>query len=257
MRIVSLTTDFGIHDYYAGELKALLYNHIPNVKLVDISHSIEPFDIVQAAFFLSNTYQRFPEATIHVVAVQSYYDVAFKLIFFKRDGHYFIGPDNGIFSLIWPDLDASSIFEVPHLDQPNLSINNLLSHTVAMIHHDMPYDEIGTPVKDYTRKIYLQPVITKDQIRASIIHIDRFDNVIVNLTKETFEKVKAGRQFRLFFKRNDPIHHIQKYYSDVPIGDVVALFNSSGYLEIAVNMGRASTLYNLNKNEAIQIYFDE
>lgn len=255
MQIVSLTTDFGLTDYYVGELKACILSQVLDVKLVDICHQLEPYDIVQGALYVKNTYSRFPKGSIHIAAVQNYYAKVNEMVVFERDGHYFIGPNNGIFSLIWPDLDGSSIYRISVEDMDLYGLPQILAHAVAFLAHRLPLADIGPVIERLDRKMSIQPVVTSDQIRATIIHIDRFDNAIVNLERESFERLRAGRQFVLYFKHDDPIHHFSKHYAEVPVGEALAMWNTSGYLQVSVNMGKASTLYNLKKNETIQIYF--
>lgn len=255
MQIVSLTTDFGLKDYYVGELKGMLYSQMSDVNIADISHDIQAYDIIQASFYLGNTYKHFPKGTIHVMAVQSYYSKVNETIVFERDGFYFIGPNNGIFSLIWDDLSENEVFVVNTEEMEVKSLSETIAHAAAYIAHKLPLADIGTQVAHVERKMLIQPVITRAQIRATIIHIDRFNNAIVNLKRDQFEELRAGRQFQLYFKHDDPIYHFSKHYGEVPVGEALAMWNTADYLEIAVNMGKASTLYNLNKNETIQIYF--
>lgn len=255
MQIVSLTTDFGLKDYYVGELKGMLYSQMSNVNIVDISHDIQAYDIIQASFYLSNTYKHLPKGSIHILGVQSYYYKINETIVFERDGHFFIGPNNGVFSLIWDDLSEQEVYVVSIDDMEVQSLSETFAHAAAYIAHKLPLSDIGPKVGNVERKMMIQPVITRSQIRATIIHIDRFNNAIVNLKKSQFDQLREGRQFQLYFKHDDPIYHFSKHYAEVPVGDALAMWNTAGYLEIAVNMGKASTLYNLNKNETIQIYF--
>lgn len=254
-QIVSLTTDLGVSDYYVATLKGMLYSHIRGVTIADISHHIEPYDIVQAALFLRSTYLSYPRGTIHIAAVRCHHGPSSDIIVFERDGYHFIGPNNGLFSLLWDDFNTSSItvVDITKVRQPSLP--SILSHAAACIAHGLPGEEIGPPVTDIEQRMTIQPVVTAQQIRATIIHIDQFDNAIVNITKEAFEQLRNGRRYKIYFKHDDPIYHIHQHYGEVEVGEPVAIWNEAGYLEIAVHMGKASTLYNLKKNETIQIYF--
>lgn len=256
-QIVSLTTDLGLKDYYVAALKGAIHSRIDPVQIVDISHTIEPYDIVQASLFLGSTFACFPSGTIHIAGVRNYYSRHNEIIALERDGHYFIGPNNGLFSLIWTDLSSSQVYRIATDELASDNLTDVLAHAAAYLSHGLPLEEIGPPILELEQKMTIQPVVTADQVRATIIHIDQFDNAIVNLRREAFEKLRAGRRVKLYFKHDDPIYHFSKQYSDVPVGDPLALWNSAGYLEIAVNMGKASSLYNLNKNETIQIYFVE
>ena len=132
MQIVSLTTDYGYTDYYAAALKASLLSQCNSLNIVDISHNIDTYDIIQGAFFLANTYQEFPEGCIHIVAINNFSDERLKLIVFERNKHYFIGPDNGIFSLIFSDLRNEEIFELDAAAS-NYNIQHMFGSAVKAI----------------------------------------------------------------------------------------------------------------------------
>lgn len=255
MQIVSLTTDFGHKDHYVAELKAALLANKSDFVIIDVSHSVEPYDIVQAAYLLKNSITSFPEDSIHLVGVHLHYKRKSEMICFQKHGRYFIGPNNGVFTLIYDDLNEEDIFVIADNPEKLSSTSAVLAHAAAYIGHGLPLNEIGPQLEILNRKISIQPVVTGNQIRATIIHIDHYENVIVNLRREQFEKIRDGRRFSLYYKQNDPITFLSKDYGDVAVGDVLAFFNPGGYLEIAVNTEKASSLLNLNKNETIQINF--
>lgn len=255
MQIVSLITDFGSKDYFVADLKARILSQNSNCNIVDISHEIEPYDIVQAAFFIKNIFPSFPLHTIHIIAVNNTYRKNSEYICFEKDNQFFIGPNNGVYSLVFEDLNFENVFVI---NPPSSELNHyyhLYAHAVAYLSHKLPINEIGPKVTVINQRLELKPVVTSQQIRATIIHIDQFENVIINLKKEQFEKIRAGRNFELYYKQNDPINYLSRNYSDVAIGDPLAFFNTYGYLEIAINMGKASTMFSLNRNETIQINF--
>ena len=255
MQIVTLTTDFGLKDHYVGVLKGTILSKKPDLNIVDITHEVETHDIVQAAFHITNAYETFPKGTIHLVAVYSYYQANFQFVIFEKNGHYFVGPNNGVFSLIFDDLETTEIHTIDYDNQLDYKIQQIMSHGVACLAHGLGMDEIGPKLEEVVRKIGIQPVVTKDQIRATVIHIDHFDNVVINLKKSLFDKKREGRNFSLFYRQNDPITVISEGYHDSHIGDVLCFFNAADYMEIAINMGRASELLGLKKNETVQINF--
>lgn len=256
MTIVSLTTDFGTKDHYAAILKASILSKCREVSFIDISHSIDSHDIVEGAFYLSNSYKNFPEGSIHIAAVYNYYQPKYKIIIFKKEGQFFIGPDNGIFSLMFDDLDLVDVYSVDMgMSEGSPSLHQVFAHAVACISHDLGLEQVGPQVDGIRKRMGIQPVVTKNQIRATIIHIDHFENVVINLTKTQFDKVRQGRSFEIYYKQNDPITMISRSYGSADIGDVVCIFNSADYMEIALNMGKASSMLGLNKNETIQINF--
>ncbi len=255
MHIVSITTDFGLQDYYVAELKAHILQRSTSIQLIDVSHSIDSHDIVQAAHFLDNVFRSFPVGSIHLVAVYNYYDKKSSFIVVQREGHFFVGPDNGVFSLIFEDLKPEEVVRLDSDEVSNKSIAEILSWTVGKIIEGKKLNEIGSKIESINQKMGIKPVVTSSQIRATIIHIDHYENVIINLKRDQFEKLRRGREFQLYYKQTDPVMRISEDYADVPITDVMCLFNSAGYMEIGINMGKASSMLNLNKNETIQINF--
>ena len=253
MPIITLTTDFGSSGYYVALLKGHILSADRNAQIIDIVHDIAQYDIMEGAFFLKNTHRRFPEDTIHIVCVNTYFDSKSRLILFKHDGYYFIGPNNGLFSLALDIQLDKEIYEIA--DQDMLDFYQVIANAIQGISVNSPFSMMGHPVKEFVRKLSLQPVVHSNQIRATIMYIDHFGNVVINLTEDTFEKTRKNRQFSLYYKSSEPIHKLSKRYDSVPIGDVCAFFNSIGLLEIAVHMGNAHELLSLNKNETIQIDF--
>ena len=257
MQIVTLTSDFGLKDSYVSILKGALLRKSSNLNLIDISHNVPCFDINKGAYLLKNSYSHFPKGSIHIISVNSYHNQNPVYIVFERDGHFFIGPNNGIFSLIFEDLNENSIREINSDSVTILRSEEAFSHAVACLNNNLTVEDIGRVIERFERKINLKPVTNSVSIRATIIHIDHYGNVIVNLHKDVFEKSRKGRKFAIYFKQSDPITHISKNYGDAPIGETLSLFNSSLMLEIAINMGNANMVLNLQKDEAIQIDFSD
>ena len=253
MSIITLITDFGSKDYYVALLKGHILSAAPKATLVDITHEISPHDIMEGAFFLKSVYRRYPKGTIHVIGVNTYYEPNSRIIVFQHEGYYFIGPNNGLFSLVLSDVNIDEIYVLA--DQDITDLYDVIANAVQGIFVGSPLNLLGKPVEQFDRKLSLQPVVSNDQIRATIIHVDHFGNVIVNLTRETFERIRKGRNYMIFYKTDEPIVRLSHRYNDVQIGDVCAFFNSIDMLEVAIHMGNAHELLNLNKNETIQIDF--
>lgn len=253
MTIVTFTTDYGTRDYYAGSLKGAVLSGSASLQLVDITHNIKSFDIVQAAFILKNAFSQFPAGTIHVLSVQNHQERGNWLLGMSRDGHHFIGPDNGLFTLMF----GAEITVVRLLY--NLTIDHgfakTISESIEKLAAGKEMAAIGEGTKDYVQRIHFKPIVTQDQIRASVIHIDQFGNAIFNITRDQFEQHAQHREFELYYKRHDPLKVIHAKYTDVAIGEVLCIFNDAGYLELAVNTGRAEGLLGLKVDDTIQIRF--
>ena len=176
------------------------------------------------------------------------------MIAFQHEGHFFIGPDNGIFSLMFDELPAD-IYQLPAKDKSPFPMKDIIADAIAHITSGKPFFEIGVPAEGMERRIALQPVVSSSQIRGSVIYIDHYENVVVNVKKDFFEKVRNKRRFKLYFKRHDPIEQLSRHYYDVSIGETLCLFNDAGYLTIAINMGRAAGLLGLKMDDMVQIDF--
>ncbi len=254
-RIVTLTTDLGWKDYYLGSIKGSILSIDSSVNVVDVSHDIKTYDIVEAAFVLKNVYPNFPKGTIHLINVNSFQNRKPYFLVVKANDQYFIGPDNGLFTLVFEDL-PSTIYQVAIEIGGTFPLNSIIAKIVGHLLHEKPLIEIGEPLSEIEQRIALQPVISKSQIRGTVIHIDNYENVILNINKSLFDRVRDGRSFALYFKRFDPICVICDHYADVSVGETLCLFNSAGYLEIAINMGKAASMHSLNLDETIQIDFE-
>ncbi len=256
MHIVTLTTDFGTQDFYVGALKGALLMRSPDLQLVDISHHIPPFDIVKGAFVVQHSWLEFPAGTIHLIGVNCVYDAGYRFVAAFRHGHYFIAPDNGLLSLLFDDLTPNDLRQLVVPEKGHFLVKNIFADAVTHLVSGEPFEELGEYPAPLLQRISIQPVITPSRIRGTVVHVDNFDNVIVNIRQEVFEKVANHRPFSLFFRRNDPITRLSGNYCDVPVGETLCLFNSTGYLEIAINLGRAATLLNLKVEDVVEVVFE-
>jgi S-adenosyl-L-methionine hydrolase (adenosine-forming) len=259
MPIVTLTTDFGEKDWYAAALKGAILKAAPAVQLVDISHQIEPFDIVQAALVLKNSWMEFPDGTIHLLAVNCVYSNQPRFVAVRHDGHYFFAPDNGILSLLLGDIALTDIRQLDDANAPaHFAVKHIFGWALGQWVSNHDFEQLGTAFEAMLlRRILLRPVIHAHQIRGTVVHIDHFENVVLNIERELFREVGKNRSFSLYFKRNDPIVSLSSNYSDVPMGETLCLFNSIGLLEIAINFGKAATLLGLKKEDVVELVFEE
>ncbi|NJK83863.1 MAG: SAM-dependent chlorinase/fluorinase [Saprospiraceae bacterium] len=241
-------------DHYIGMIKGSILSQVVDIQIVDITHYIEPHNIVQAAYILKNCYHDFPSGSIHIVSVNNRSIANSAILLCKHQEHYFIVPDNGILSLMLEEVPFQTVkISIDQKDQ--FIIKNLYATIVRHLHEKGALEEIGQTALDIEQRIMLRPVVTASQIRGSVIYIDHYENVIVNIQRSLFEEIGLGRSFQISFKRHEPITHLSTYYYDVPIGEVLCLFNSAQFLEIAVNMGKAAKLLGLSIDDTIQIDF--
>ena len=256
MAIITLTTDLGLKDYYVGAVKGFIYGQLPAVTIVDISHQNAVFNIAEAAYIIKNSYSNFPKETIHIVGVGTEESALTPHVCVLYDGHYFIGADNGMFALIF-ERKPEKIIE---LTLPSENGNHLFptrdcfAKAACHIARGGTLEIIGKPKLQLNEGVFLRPALFGNVLRGSVIYIDAFDNAVTNITLGIVKEVGKGRPFMLDLGKFK-IDQLSKAYSDVPEADILALFNSAGYLEIAMNRGSASQMLNLQTGDTISIHF--
>jgi S-adenosylmethionine hydrolase len=255
MRIVTLTSDFGSENSYIASLKGAVFSGNTECQIVDITHEISNFELAEGAFVLENTYKFFPENTINILAVNCFYSDKLRILVLNKDGYYFIAPDNGILSLIFDEIDVNELYSFDYY--PSLmDFSKIISKIIDQILSGSDLNTTGLEVENFVRRISLKPVISADTIGATVLFCDKFGNLILNLKKETFQKIQSDRRFKIFYSPRNYFDVISKNYTDVGIGDELCFFNSSGNLEIAVYMGNASELLGLAKDSPVQVIFE-
>lgn len=254
MPLVTLTTDYGLRDPYAASLKGELWRQSPGIQIVDISHNVNSFDIVQAAFIFKNAWPSFPAGTIHLLTVNDLASARSNYLLIHQFDQFFLCPDNGMLHLIFEE-PKGIIYHLSFDKNGKQSLSKQIALVVNKLTRKVPLEQIGEPTQDLVRRLTLQPVITNEQIRGTIVYIDNYDNAISNISRNLFEQVGQGRNFEISFKRHPALTQLSQNYDEVDIGEALCLFNRAGYLKIAVNMGKAASLLGLQLEEMIQIDF--
>ncbi len=258
MTIITLTSDWGIKDHYAGMVKGAILSELPDAVVVDISHSIVPYHLNSASFVLKNTFASFPKNTIHIVDITSGAIIEMQHVVVVYDGYYFIGTDNGIFSLIF-DRVPDEIFEIDMMQDTNtftFSAHNLFIKVAGHIAAGLPLDKIGPKRDKLTHRISLTPVTSEDLIKGHVIYIDSYENVFTNITWKMFTQVGKRRKFSILVGASRyEVDVISQSYKDVSEGEILAFFSSTGHLEIAVSMGNAAGLLGLKPDDSVRVEF--
>jgi S-adenosyl-L-methionine hydrolase (adenosine-forming) len=265
MAFVTLTTDMGLKDYYVAAVKGALLSGFTPLTIVDISHEIVPFDIGHASFVLRNCFREFPAGTIHLIGVNPEETEKSKHVVVHHNEHYFIGADNGIFSMLFDEL-PETIFEITFLGTnagQSFPTKNVFVPTALAILHGESLANIGVPKETLLRKQLFRPVMDDFSVKGTVSYIDAYGNILTNITRELFNEVGKGRPFKINLTRlGYSISKIHERYGEVPEGEKVAVFSSSGFLEIAINKGversggGANKLFGLKLNDTISIEFE-
>ena len=244
--------------------------------LKQIYTEISPFNNTQAAYILKNSYKSFPKGTIHIIGIESELTPENSHLAMYFDEHYFIGANNGIFSLITEDLIPDKIVEI-NIHQYIISNFPVLDVFVKVAKHlssKGSLDVIGKEIKKIKQLTEIKPVINqkKDQILGSVIYIDNYGNVISNITKKIFNEIGKSRSFtiearrvkfkKIFSSYSQAIDFSIKKEKREEDGKKLALFNSVGHLELAIyksnpeTVGSASSLFGLNYRDQITVFFE-
>jgi S-adenosylmethionine hydrolase len=247
MPLLTLTSDIGAQDYLVGAIKAQLIKINPDFNLVDISHNIVPFNYPQAAYICRSAIHHFPDYSYHLLLVNLFEKKPEHLLLAFHNNQYFLCADNGLLTMILeqkPDIVIGLPLDKTAI-RNTLYCVDLMGRVVQQIVEGEALMNIGIPDIGYIEKNPLRPMLSDNWIEGQIIFIDHFENVVVNITREQFEEQRRGRSFKIVFKRDEMIDHISESYADVAEGEKLALFNSAGYLEIAINKGNAAGLFGL------------
>lgn len=253
MAVITLLTDFGREDYYTSVFKGELYKACPSSIVVDLTHSIPAYSINKAAYFLKNTFTHFPEGSLHIARVYETSSKEENILLVKYQQHYFAAPDNGLLSMVFEQETPSEVYVLNKEICRDLSLDQMYSKVARTIVFNGSIHEIGIPIKEIVERLVHKPVIYENRINGVVLHVDHFGNVITNISRGDFNLGVKGRQFEINFRRQDKINELSKNYADVPEGDKLALFNDKDYLEIAINVGEASSLLGLGVGDRILI----
>jgi S-adenosylmethionine hydrolase len=260
MAIITLTTDWGTKDHYLASVKGAILAQIPQATIIDISHEIAPFNLNEASYILRNVWKNFPEGSIHIVGVNSEASPEHPHVLIKEQGQYFIGADNGIFSLLF-DETPQEIYELDIIqtsDKFTFSTKDVFVQVAKHILDNKDIAELGDKLPELTKRMAFQPVTEPNIIKGKIIYIDRYENVVCNISEKLFYDTCGKKKYQILLSAGKyKINKILSSYSDVGEGELVALFGSDGLLEIAQNRGRAAGLLGLQLDDVIRIEIDE
>lgn len=247
MPILTLTSDIGQQDYLVGAVKGQLLQVNPNFTIVDISHDLTPFNISQAAYVCRNAIKNFPAFSFHLVLVNLFEQKPEQLLLSYHKEQYILCADNGLLPMILEET-PEMIISLP-LEKTELKNTLYCTRTMAKAVDKLAAGEaitsIGIPDPTYMDRTPLRPLLGDNWMEGQILFIDHFENIVVNITHDQFEEQRRGRSFKIIFKRDEVINVISETYANVKEGEKLALFNSAGYLEIAINKGNAAGLFGL------------
>ena len=247
MPLLTLTSDIGQQDFLIGAVKGQLLQTNEQFSLVDISHNLSPFNYPQAAYVCRNAIKNFPAGTFHLILVNLFDEKPEHMLLAEHNGHFIGCADNGLLTMILEEVPQKTVALVLDKNQQKdtLYCASVFAKAFNELHNGKKIEAIGDAGVSIHVKNPLRAMLGSDYIEGQIIFIDNFENVIVNIHRDEFEEQRKGRSFKIVFKRDEVIDKISETYADVNEGEKLALFNSAGYLEIAINKGNAAGLLGL------------
>ncbi len=262
--IITLLTDFGTKDEYVGIMKGVILSVNPYANIIDISHHIDPQDLVQAAYLIKSCYRYFPEHTVHVVVVDPGVGSDRSIIALKMKGHIFLAPDNGV---LYPLMDEGSIESIINVDNSSYFLESvsrtfhgrdIFAPVAAHISMGIEINKIGSPTgpKELEKLSIKKPFLSdKGEITGTIISIDRFGNLITNIDLDSIRKLgkeDIGKNIEVRIGENK-INGLSLNYRSVKSQSPLAIIGSRGYLEIAVNCGNAKHYFMAAKGDMVRV----
>jgi len=259
MSVITLTTGW-TDDFYVAAVKGILLSALPSVQVVDMSHQAPPFNtgISYAAYMVKHSYTYFPKDSIHIISITSEYSDSAPFVAAYYNGHYFVGTDNGIFGLLF-DTQPKAMVRIEKFNDdssPNYPAISIFAPAAIHLAKGKDIAALGGSYTDYQRRGTLLATMDESQITGTVIHINAFGNVITNITRHDFDRIGKGRSFEiLVYNTRNKITRINRYFHETSNGELLAVFNISEYLEIAMNKGKLATMFQLSIGSNIIVKF--
>ena len=261
--LITLTTDFGLNDHFVGTIKGILLGIAPDARIVDISHSVQAFDVLDGALTISQAYSYFPSGTVHMVIVDPGVGSARRPILATTERHHFVAPDNGVLSLMYAREERLSVRHVTaehYYLQPvsnTFHARDIFSPIAAYLAKGVDPDRFGSEITDFVRFAAPRPRVVDGMLRGVILKVDRFGNLITNVTAQDAPALFGANPpaFKILAGKRE-ITEIHAAYADGAPGEVFAILNSMGYLEIAANRTAATQLLGIGKGGEVNVVLE-
>jgi S-adenosylmethionine hydrolase len=255
--LITLTTDFGTSDYFVGAMKGVILGIAPRAGIVDITHEITPFEVNEAAFTISEAARWFPRGTIHVVVVDPGVGTARRPILVEAAGQRFIGPDNGVFTMVY-DSASHKVREITNTKMMLKTVSrtfhgrDVFAPAAAHLANGVAAGRFGKRVNDFVRSETVKPArVTKGRWSGRVLKVDHFGNLITNFHMREFGELRT-RAFEVL-AGSQVIRRLALTYAESGIGELVAIEGSSGFLELSANQASAAEKLGCGVGAAIEL----
>jgi S-adenosylmethionine hydrolase len=256
--IVTLITDFGLQAEYAGAMKGAILSANPHCQVVDVTHQIPPGDILRASFVLKNAYSCFPAGTVHLAVVDPGVGTRRRPLILQKGRHFFVGPDNGIFSEVLSVPGKGSGYEITREEFFRKPVSatfhgrDLFGPVAGYLSLGLPARKFGPRVSGFVRVEFPPLERGGDRLTGRVLWADPFGNLLTNIGRDEYGPVLSERSWRILGK-GWRVENLSRTYGEGKPGTPLALFGSSGYLELAVNQGRAADKLRMKPGDPLVI----
>jgi S-adenosyl-L-methionine hydrolase (adenosine-forming) len=255
--IITLTTDYGTSDHLVGTLKGVLLSVNPELQIVDISHSVVPFDVLDGALCIGAAYKYFPARTVHMVIVDPGVGSARRPVLVSANNQYFVAPDNGVLSMVYERENPVVVRHITseHYFQRPVSATfhgrDIFAPVAAWLTKNWQTEAFGETVEDHVRFALPRPKTQDGAMRGAVLKVDHFGNLMTNFTLEDLPEAKRGPGAVSMTVGGKPVKQMVENFSQGATGEAVALVGSSGFIEIAVNKGNAARTLGVNRGAEV------
>jgi len=260
MSLIALLTDFGTKDYYVGAVKAVLKRFCPRAELIDITHEIDPWSLLDAEYLLNCCFDDFPDGTIFLVVVDPGVGTERRPIIVKTRRFWFVGPDNGVFAEVAakdPPTSAWAIVRVPWQTKSSHTFHgrDIFAPVAAFLACGGSVEEVGEQVKGIVHLRKPETSFKDRSLVGYVAHIDRFGNVATSIDSRLLQQagVSLGSTLHILVDGRRYTARFYRTFGEAAEGELIALINSCGVLELAVNRGRASDIIGVKVGTPLEI----
>jgi S-adenosylmethionine hydrolase len=259
--VITITTDFGTNDHFVGAMKGVIVDIVPEAQIVDISHAVQAFDVLDGALTIAQAYSYFPNGTIHMVIVDPGVGTARRPILASSDGHHFVAPDNGVLSMVYAREERIHVRHITSEHYFRQPVSNtfhgrdIFAPVAAYLAKQVDSHKFGDEIEDFVKFAAPKPKPTaENKIRGVVLKVDRFGNLITNVTPADAPAVFAAKPgaFKIIVGSRE-ITDIRTAYAEGGPGEVFGILGSMGYLEIVANRAAAAQITGAGKGSEVSI----
>jgi S-adenosyl-L-methionine hydrolase (adenosine-forming) len=257
-QIITLLTDFGNQDSYVGIMKGVILSLNPEAILVDLTHEVPPQDIISGAFLLAEAAPYFPPGTIHLAVVDPGVGTKRRALGAKTREQFWVGPDNGLFHLVFQKNEAPAMVSLENADYFRESVSktfqgrDLFAPVAAHLSLGTPLDAFGPPLTDLVALPWPEPECTPNALRGEVVHVDGFGNLVSNIKGDKLLAWLGGLP-HVVILGSLTIQGLARTYKEAAAGEFVALVGSHGYLEIACVQGNAARRLTVGNGRSLAV----